>query len=122
MMRIRRTLTIAAIVGALVVTAGAAFAAGATSSQDDTLLRNPVDAMSTAMNGWHEPHADPASMHRESATPLEEADRDALRRDVEAHRHRADHDALHAQMRGHMPTELREDCDAHHDEGARPGA
>ena len=124
-MRTRRTLTVAATVGALVLTAGTAFAAGATTSQDSFLTRAPVDAMSQAMNGWQQApmHGDASTpMHRDGAMPMNEADHDALHRDGDVHMGGADHDAMHAQMREHMPADLREDCDAHHDARTRPDA
>lgn len=121
-MRTRRTLTIAATIGALVLTAGTAFAAGATTSQDGALQRNPVEAMSSTMNGWDQPHADPAGSHRERGTPMDEAGHAAMHRDGPGPTGSADHGAMHAQMREHMPADLREDCDAHHDEHAPPDA
>lgn len=123
-MRTRRTLTVAATASALVLTAGTAFAAGATTSQDGTLLRNPANAMSAAMSG-----SQPAPMHDEASTPMhrdgmpmDEADHDAMHRDADGHMGGADHDAMHSQMREHMPSDLRGECDAHHGEGAEPDA
>ena len=122
-MRTRKALIVAATVGVLVLTAGTAFAAGAAINQDGAPLGAPAEAMSEAVNGWQQAsmHGDgSASMHREGGMPMGEADRDAAHRD--GHMGEVDHDAMHAQMREHMPAELREDCDIHHDERREPDA
>ena len=118
-MRTRKVLIVAATVGALVLTAGTAFAAGAAINQDGAPLGAPAEAMSQAMNGWQQApmHGDDsASMHREGGMPMGEADHGAMHRDGGAHMDQGDHDGMHAQMRDHMPAELREDCDIHHAE------
>ena len=123
-MRMRKVLIVAATVGALALTAGTAFAAGAAINQDGAPLGAPAQAMSTAMNGWQQTpmHGDgSASMHREAGMPMDEADHDAMHRDGGAHMDQAGHDGMHAQMREHMPAELREDCDTHHAERTSAG-
>lgn len=124
-MRARRLFIVAATVGALALTAGTAFAAGATTNGDGALARNPVDVMGAAMNGWQQApmHGDgSAPMHPGGGMPMGDADHDAMHRDGDAHMDSADHDAMHAQMREHMPADLREDCDTHHAAHTRPDA